>query len=58
MIKYNLYYQNERLNKRPLSKIELDNIKQAKNVSKFDEKTRTLKHIPAEGIKIVECHVV
>lgn len=54
---YNLYYKQERINKRPLSKEELDYIKQYEVIRKVDDKSSTNKQIheiPVKALRIVE----
>ena len=55
---YNLYYNNERLNKHPLSIDEYQKIKNAKTVSKVDYESKTVEQIPFNLIRTVECIVL
>lgn len=55
---YNLYYQNIRLNKQPITGDELQKIKSARSVSKVDYKTKKLIQIPFSSIKTVECIII
>ena len=57
MVKYNLYYNNERLNKRPITKEELDRVQQSKVINKYNERTQTLVPISTSQINIVKCQI-
>ena len=55
---YNLYYKNSRLNKKPISIEELQNLQNAKSVSRVDYENKTVEQIPFNLIRTVECIVL
>lgn len=55
---YNLYYKNSRLNKKPISKEELQKLQNAKVVSRVDYKNKTVEQIPFNLIRTVECVIL
>ena len=58
MLQYNLYYNNEKINKRPISKTELDKVRSSKIISKYDKASNEVKKIPTDEIEIITCYVV
>lgn len=58
MLKYNLYYNNQKINKRPISKADLDKIQANKIINKYNDKTKELVEIPTNRIEIIKCYVV
>ena len=58
MLKYNIYYQNERINNYPISKEELDNILQQKFIGKRNEDNKEVMRIPTSDINIIKCYLV
>ena len=55
---YNLYYNNVRLNKQPISIDELKKLKCAKSFSKVNYENKTIAKIPFNLIRIIECIIV
>lgn len=58
MIKYNIYGNNKRLNRQPLSQEEVDKIKQMKTINKFNKETNSIETISVEDINIIKCYIV
>ena len=58
MLKYNIYYRSQKINKRPISEDELKKIQQAKIINKYNERTKELVEIPTKNIDIIKCYVV
>lgn len=58
MLKYNIYYRNIKINKRPLSKQEIDNIKSIPNINKYNEQTKQILKIPTADLEIIKCYVI
>lgn len=50
---YNLYYKQQRINQKPLSKEEANKIKSMKTVSKIAG--NNIEEIPVDMIRFVEC---
>lgn len=50
---YNIYYRNQKINKKPLTKEELDYIKQYEVINKVKDKD-TVEKIPVRLIRVVE----
>ena len=55
---YNLYYKNSRLNKKPISREELQKLQNTKSVSRVDYVNKTVEQIPFNLIRTVECVVL
>ena len=55
---YNLYYKNSRLNKKPISREELQKLQNTKSVSRVDYENKTVEQIPFNLIRTVECIVL
>ena len=53
MLKYNLYYNNEKLNKRPLSQSELDQVQNSKVINKYNKITNDIVTIPTDKVEII-----
>jgi hypothetical protein len=58
MLKYNIYYNNERLNKYPLSKEDIEQIQQQKYIGKVNDVTKEVTRIPTENVNIIKCYLV
>lgn len=58
MLKYNIYYRNIKVNKRPLSEKEINNIKSVKTINKYNENTKMVYQIPTSDIEIIKCYVI
>ena len=58
MLKYNIYYNNEKINSRPLDKEDVDLIMKERTISKINKYTDDIKHISTERIEIVKCYVI
>ena len=58
MLKFNIYYNNERLNKYPLSSEDIEQIKQQKYIGKVNEVTKEVTRIPTEKLNIIKCYLV
>lgn len=58
MLKYNLYYNNEKINKRPLSQSELDKVQNLKVINKYNKITNDIVTIPTDKVEIIKCYVV
>lgn len=58
MLKYNLYFRSEKINKRPISEDELNKIREAKNINKYNSQTRELEVIPTNQLEIIKCYVI
>lgn len=54
---YNLYYKGQKLNRRPITKKDLDIVMSKEKVSKIVNST-TIKDIPTRECKVVECTVL
>ena len=57
MIKYNVYNNNIKINKRPLSKSDLDTMLESNVIYKKQENGET-QRILAKNIQIVECIII
>lgn len=53
MRRYNIYFKNQKINKKPLTKAELDYIKQYEVINKVKDKD-TVEKIPIRFIRVVE----
>ena len=51
---YNLYYKQQRINKKPLSKEEAEKIRSMKTINKVISKDE-IEEIPVDRIRFVEC---
>lgn len=58
MLRYNIYYKNEKINSHPLSKKDLDEIKKREYIGKMDSKTKEISKIPTNMINIVKCYII
>jgi hypothetical protein len=58
MLKYNIYYNNEKINSRPLDKDDIDLIKKERIITKTDKYTNDIKQISTDKIEIVKCYVI
>lgn len=58
MLKYNIYYNNEKINSRPLDKEDVDLIMKERTISKINKYTDNIKQISTERIEIVKCYVL
>ena len=58
MLKYNIYYNNEKINSRPLDKKDVDLIMKERTISKINKYTDDIKQISTERIEIVKCYVI
>lgn len=58
MLKYNIYYNNEKINSRPLDKEDIDLIKRERIITKTDKNTNDIKQISTDKIEIVKCYVI
>ena len=58
MLKYNLYYNNEKLNKHPLSQSELNQVQNSKVINKYNKITNDIVAIPTDKVEIIKCYVV
>jgi hypothetical protein len=58
MLKYNIYYNNEKINSRPLDKDDIDLIKRERIITKTDKYTNDIKQISTDKIEIVKCYVI
>ena len=58
MLKYNIYYNNEKINSRPLDKDDVDLIMKERTISKINKYTDDIKQISTERIEIVKCYVI
>lgn len=58
MLKYNIYYNNEKINSRPLDKEDVDLIMKEHTISKINKYTDDIKQISTERIEIVKCYVI
>lgn len=58
MLKYNIYYNNEKINSRPLDKEDIDLIKRERIITKTDKYTNDIKQISTDKIEIVKCYVI
>lgn len=58
MVKYNLYYNNELINKRPISQSDLEKIKSVNTINKYNEFTKEIISIPTKQIEIITCYVI
>lgn len=58
MLKYNIYYNNEKINSRPLDKEDVDLIMKERTISKINKYTDDIKQISTERIEIVKCYVI
>ena len=54
---YNLYYLNEKINKRPLSESAVNEIMKYPYISKFN-KNKSVTEIETKKIKIIKCTVL
>ena len=54
---YNIYYNGQKLNRRPLTKKDMEIVNSKKYISKVVNSTN-LKNIPIKDCKIVECIVI
>ena len=58
MLKYNIYYNNEKINSRPLNKEDVDLIMKERTISKINKYTDDIKQSSTERIEIVKCYVI
>jgi hypothetical protein len=58
MLKYNIYFNNEKINSRPLDKEDVDLIMKERTISKINKYTDDIKQISTEKIEIVKCYVI
>lgn len=58
MIKYNIYYNGDRINNRPLSKEAIDEMKKQKSIYKRNVNSTDVYEIPINGITIRRCVIV
>jgi hypothetical protein len=58
MLRYNIYYKNERINNYPISKEEVEKIQSQKFIGKVNENTKEVTRIPTNDINIVKCYLV
>ena len=58
MLKYNIYYNNEKINSRPLDKEDVDLIMKEHTILKINKYTDDIKQISTEKIEIVKCYVI
>jgi hypothetical protein len=58
MLKYNIYYNNEKINSRPLDKDDIDLIKKERIITKTDKYRNDIKQISTDKIEIVKCYVI
>ena len=58
MLKYNIYYNNEKINSRPLDKEDVDLVMKERTISKINKYTDDIKQISTERIEIVKCYVI
>lgn len=58
MLKYNIYFNNEKINSRPLDKADVDLIMKERTISKINKYTDDIKQISTEKIEIVKCYVI
>ena len=58
MIKYNIYYNGDRINNRPLSKEAIDEMKTQKIIYKRNKNNTEVYEIPVDGISIRKCIIV
>ena len=58
MLKYNIYYNNEKIKSRPLDKEDVDLIMKERTISKINKYTDDIKQISTERIEIVKCYVI
>lgn len=54
---YNIYYKGEKINRRPLTKKDIEIVKSKEKVSKIVNST-SIKDIPVSGCRFVECTLV
>lgn len=57
-IKYNLYYLNKKINKRPLSLEELKNMNKTNKIVKYNEVSKEFDQIPLNKINIIKCTII
>lgn len=55
---YNLYYQDIKINNRPITEDDLNIVKQQKSISKRNSITGKLEIMPIDKIKIVKTIVI
>lgn len=58
MLLYNIYYNNEKINNRPISAEELEQIKQREYIGKVNEVTKDVTRIPTNKVNIIKCYMV
>jgi hypothetical protein len=54
---FNIYYNNEKLNHKPLTNYEVNGIKEKNFILKKDKDNRIVK-IPLENVKIIKCTLI
>lgn len=57
-VKYNLYYLNKKINKRPLSLEELKNMNKTNKIVKYNEVSKEFDQIPLNKINIIKCTII
>lgn len=58
MLRYNIYYNNEKLNTYPISEDEIEKIKKQKYIGKVNEETKEILRIPTDEVNIIKCYLV
>ena len=55
---YNIYYRGKKLNNRPINDIEIQAIKEKKEIYKRNELTNNLENIPTNNISIIKTIII
>jgi len=55
---YNIYYNNEKINKRPLTEEDVETIKKYPYVSKRNALTNTIVEIETKNLRFIKCTIV
>lgn len=58
MLRYNIYYNNEKINTYPISAEELGEIKKRNYIGKVNEVTKEVTRIPTDNLNIIKCYII
>lgn len=55
---YNIYYKNEKINKRPLSKEDVETIKKYPYISKRNPFTNQITEMEIKNLQFIKCIII
>lgn len=58
MLKYNIYSDNLKVNKRPMTGDEVKTVLKQKYINKFNDSTGEMQKISTNNLHIIKCYVV